>query len=373
MRLLPLLLLPLLHANEIDDVLKAAIGPNGVPGLVAMVATGDKILYQGAFGNAEQNSLFRIHSMTKPVTTVAAMQLVEQGKLQLDAPASRYLPELANPKILTGYTPANKPILTPAQTPITLRHLLSHSSGLGYTTWDDKLAKFPRNQRAPLLFEPGTKWQYGTSTDMVGLIVERISGQSLEAYFQSHIFAPLGITEITYFLPTAKHARLVPRGARQPDGTWKEERIPVPAKVNPGGGGGLVSTAAEYTKFLQLFLRNGQGILKPTSLAQMRQNQIGPANVRMMISTNPATTRDFGFHLDANDKFGLGFQVNPVPYKNGRAANSMAWAGFWNTFFWIDPDNNICAVLLMQTAPFFDEPSIRTLQAFEQAVYKTLR
>ena len=136
------------------------------------------------------------------------------------------------------------------------------------------------------------------------------------------------------------------------------------------GGGGLFSTASDYVRFMQMFLRGGEGILKPATIAAMRQNQIGELFVRRMISTNASTSRDFGFHIEAGDKFGLGFQINPVPYQGGRATNSMAWAGFWNTFFWVDPQTNICAVILMQSSPFFDEPAIRTLQAFEAAVYQ---
>ncbi len=151
---------------------------------------------------------------------------------------------------------------------------------------------------------------------------------------------------------------------------YKEAQVPVPKQIKPHGGGGLFSTAADYVRFLQMFLRGGQGILKPATIDAMRRNQIGALNVRRMISNQPAFSRDFGFHIEAGDKFGFGFQINPVAYPNGRAANSMAWAGLWNTFFWIDPESGLCAVILMQSSPFFDEPAIRTLQAFEAAVYQ---
>jgi CubicO group peptidase (beta-lactamase class C family) len=367
-----LALCPPLFSADIDAVLKSAVGPKGVPAVVAMVASRDQVLYQGAYGDATVQSVFRIFSMTKPVTAVAAMQLVEQGKLELDAPVSRYLPELASLKILKGYDAANRPILQPAIHPPTIRQLLSHTAGYGYDVWDENLAKYPKTggfMQAPLLFEPGAKWQYGVNHDVLGKIIERVSGQTLEEYFQQHIFRPLGMSETTYFPAAAMQSRLVKTATRQPDGTYKEELFAVPAAIEPHGGGGLFSTAADYVRFMQMFLRGGQDVLKASTIASMRQNQIGDLKVRRMISTNQSISRDFGFHIEAGDKYGLGFQINPVRYQNGRAANSMAWAGLWNTFFWIDPDSNLCAVILMQSVPFFDEPAIRTLQAFETAVY----
>jgi CubicO group peptidase (beta-lactamase class C family) len=355
--------------RPIGTALQAAVGPKGVPGMVAAVATSNERTFQGAYGNVTMDTVFRIHSMTKPVTSVAAMQLVEKGELRLDDPIEKYLPELAKLKILTGFDANKKPLLTPARRQPTIRQLLSHTAGFGYTSWDANLAQYGGGE-PPLLFEPGTKWQYGTNVDVIGKVVERLSKQTLEQYFQANIFAPLNMRETTFTPNQALQQRLAPRGVRQPDGTWKEEKVPMPAKITPNGGGGLVSTAADYVKFMQMFLKGNKTVLKPESIAAMRKNQIGALSIRKMVSTNQTLTRDFGFHLEAHDKFGLGFQINETPYKGGRAAGSLAWAGFWNTFFWIDPKSNLCAVMLMQTAPFFDELSIAALQAFEHAVYQ---
>jgi methyl acetate hydrolase len=316
----------LLHGagRPIDAVLQAAVSPKGVPGVVAMVATSKEVTFQGAHGNVDLDALFRVHSMTKPVTCTAAMQLVEAGKLQLDAPVERYLPELANLKILSGFDANKQPILTPAKHQPTLRHVLSHSSGFGYSMWDEKLAKYT-GKETPLLFEPGTRWQYGTSTDVVGRIVEKVSGKPLEEYFKANIFSRLGMPDTTYQPPPEAQYRVPERGARQPDGTWKAEKFPVPAKVNASGGGGLFTTAADYTKFMQMFLKGGQEVLKPESIAAMRQNQIGAQNVRKMMSTNQAITRDFGFHIEANDKFGFGSKLTPWPTR--AAAPPAAWRG----------------------------------------------
>ncbi|MBS1824754.1 MAG: beta-lactamase family protein [Acidobacteria bacterium] len=369
-------------AAPVNQALQEAVGPKGVPGVVAMVATPDGVLYRGAFGEARAgrgmavDSVFRIFSMTKPVTSVAAMQLVERGKLELDAPVERYLPQMAGLKVLTGYDASGKPVLEPARSQPTLRQLLSHSAGFGYGFWDEKLVRHPDKPnylQAPLLFHPGERWQYGTNTDLMGKIVETVSGQNLEEYFRAHIFAPLGMKE-TAFLPAATvHERIVSRYDRQADGTWKEDPQPAPANVTPRGGAGLYGTAADYIRFLQMFLHGGEKVLSKKSVAEMRRNQIGANHVRLMKSTNQAFSRDFGFHLEAGDKFGLGFQINPVAYEGGRGKNSMAWAGAMNTFFWVDPENRICAVILMQTMPFFDEPAVRGLQAFERAVYRGLR
>lgn len=389
MRCFSLLLFPALlcpaerrfDAKPVDQVLQNAVGPKGVPGIVAMVATPDAVLYRAAFGEAKPgqpmaiDSVFRIFSMTKPVTTVAAMQLVERGKLSLDAPVERYLPELAGLKILTGFGPDQQPLLTPSNRQPTLRQLLSHTAGYGYGIWDALLGQYPDMGflKAPLLFEPGTRWQYGTNIDVVGKVVETVSRKNLEDYFQANIFAPLDIRE-TAFLPTVGlHARIVSRYDRQPDGTAKESPQPVPASVTPRGGGGLFGTAADYVRFMQMVLRGGEGVLSKRSIGEMRRNQIGALNVRLMKSNNPTFSRDFGFHIEAGDKFALGFQINPVAYGGGRAKNSMAWAGALNTFFWIDPETKLCAVILMQTLPFFDEPAIRALQEFEKAVYRALR
>lgn len=367
---------------SVDAVLRSAVGPKGVPGVVAMVATPDRVLYQGAFGEARTGqpmtleSIFRLYSMTKAVTSTAVMQLVEKGQVDLDAPVERYLPELAKLQILRGFDGAGRPVLTPAARQPTVRQLLAHTAGYGYAIWDETLKKYPNNEgilKAPLLFEPGTKWQYGTNTDVAGRIVEKLSGLSLEAYFQQRIFGPLGIAELTYMPPEPTHGRIVARGLRQPDSSYRLEVAPVPKKITPSGGGGLFGTAADYLKFLQMFLRGGQGVLEARSIAAMRENQIGRLNVRRMMTTDAAFSLDFGFHIEANDKFGLGFQINPTPYEGGRAAHSMAWAGALNTFFWVDPQNRLCAVILMQTLPFFDKPAIRALQDFEKAVYSARR
>src|SRR6201997_306992 len=213
----------------IDAALSRAVEANEVPGVVALAATETGVLYEGAFGLRDvvdgpamtHDSVFRIASMTKVVTSVAAMQLVEQGKLQLDEPIGNVLPELAAPQVLEGFDSSGAPRLRPGKRPITLRHLLTHTAGFGYEVWDADLVRYVKATgtpststaklaalRLPLLFDPGERWEYGINIDWVGRAIEAASGQPLALYFREHIFVPLGMTDTTYAIGTAQQARL---------------------------------------------------------------------------------------------------------------------------------------------------------------------
>jgi methyl acetate hydrolase len=379
-------------SNGIDDTLRKSAAKEKIPSVVAMVASADKIIFTGAVGMRDSASgiavnaasIYRIHSMTKPVTSAAAMQLVEQGRLKLDEPAAKYLPELAHVNVLDGFDSAGKPILRPARKPLTLRLLLTHTAGFAYEFLDANLSRYTKQHSsgasdvAPLMFEPGARWQYGTSVDWAGRLVEAISGLTLEQYFQRNIFEPLGMRDTSFILPPEKFDRLVSAYNRQPTGLWKETprtQPPVPKVFN--GGGGLLSTASDYVRFMQMILQQGrssggQEILKPATVAAMAANQIGPLRAGLLKSVDATLSADVDFHPGFNDKFGFGFLINTDPYQGGRAAGSLAWAGLENTFFWIDPRRNVCAVVLMQFLPFADATAIALLRDFEQAVYATL-
>jgi CubicO group peptidase (beta-lactamase class C family) len=312
--------------------------------------------------------------MTKAVTTVAALQLVEQGKVTLEEPVTKHLPKLEKLDVLEGFNPAGKPILRPARTPITLKHLLTHTSGLCYDTWDEKMFRYAPQAApgtvGPLMFEPGTRWQYGQGCDWAGRLVETISGMTLEDYFQAKIFRPLGMDDTSYVLPSAQFERLVTRWTRNNGGplTPTERSMPKPpASVN--GGGGLYSTAADYTRFMQMILRKGQGILQPKTVEMMTVNQIGSATAGKMRSFKPDTSADVDIQPGATEKWGLGFLINTAAYRGGRTAGSLAWAGLYNTFYWIDPKSSLCAVILMQFLPFVDKEAVGMLNDFEHAVY----
>ena len=331
-----------------------------------MVATAHETLYSETFGAARADSIFSIASMTKAITTVAAMQLVEQGKLHMDEPVLRHLPQLASPQILEGFD------LRPAQSPITLRQLLSHTSGFGYARWNQDLLCFaaPPGTVPPLLFEPGTRWEYGVSTDWVGRLIEAVTGLGLEEYFQAAILGPLGMRDTTSIMRAEKFDRLISSWRRRGDGSWKEDprQLPPPPTAFTGGAG-LYSTIADYTRFLQMILRGGEGILQSSSLALMATNQVGAGTPGKMKTCIPEQSADVEFHPGATDGFGLGFLINEQAYPGGRSVGSLAWAGLKNTFYWIDPPRGICAVIMMQYLPFADPAAMAVLDTFERAVY----
>ena len=374
------------RTTDIDQTLRSGIASRMIPNAVGMVANAKETLYQGAFGVRDNSgvpvhpdSMYAIASMTKAVTTAAAMRMVEAGKISLDEPVGKFLPKLASPQVVRGFDATGAPILSPARTPITLKHLLTHTSGLCYSTWDAMSFRFSQHNKTPedheiLMFEPGTRWQYGTGLDYAGRLVEKLSGMSLEDYFQSRIFKPLGMNDTSYILPASKFDRAVTNWTRQKEGKLKqaERRAPGPPKEF-NGGGGLYSTAGDYVKFMQMFLDGGRGVLKPATVASMEVNQIGAATAGKMKSFDPAVSADVDIQPGHTEKWGLGFLINTDPYAGGRSAGSLAWAGLFNTFYWIDVKRSICAVLLMQFLPFVDREAVGLLNDFEQAIYRAIQ
>jgi methyl acetate hydrolase len=229
-----------------------------------------------------------------------------------------------------------------------------------------------------LMFEPGTRWQYGQGIDWAGRLVETISGDTLETYFQEKILRPLAMEDTSYILPPGKFDRLVSRYHRDPNGNLQEEaqKMPTPPQTF-NGGGGRYSSAADYVRFMQMILNRGKGpdnvrILQPKSVESMMTNQIGDLGAGKMKSFDPATSADVDFHPGHTERWGLGFLTNTTAYSGGRSAGSLAWAGLYNTFYWIDPKRRLCAVILMQYLPFVDKEAIGMLNDFELAVYRNL-
>jgi len=381
----------LMGATGLDQTLRAARDRRKIPMLVAMAATADKTIFTGAYGKRDSSSqldvtassIFRIASMTKAITSVAAMQLVEQGTVALDEPVSKHLSQLGELQVLEGFErDTGKPILRPASKPVTLRHLLTHTAGFAYDTWDENLLKYMATGAAgavtPLMFDPGARWEYGTNVDWAGRLVEKLTGQTLEAYFQSHILEPLDMRDTSFILPAEKFDRLVGSYQRQPDGSLKETPRTQPAPPTSfNGGGGLYSTAEDYVRFMQMILRRGRGsdkqqILQARTVDLMASNQIGELRAGILKSGKPERSSDLDLHPGFIDKFGLGFLINTTACKNGRSAGSLAWAGLMNTYFWIDPRRGVCGVVLMQFLPFADTEAIGLVGDFERAVYGTL-
>lgn len=376
----------LLGASSIDSVLHSGLNQRKIPAVSAMAGTGSAITYSGAFGTRDSvsgvpitpESIFAIASMTKAVTSVAAMQLVEQDKLRLDEPASKHLPELGRLQVLNGFDSSGKSILRPSAKPVTLRQLLTHTSGFAYDIWHEGMFKFTSSggdATHVLAFEPGTNWQYGPSTLWAGRIVEAVSGMDLEKYLQQNVLVPLGMKDTTFIFPKEKYERLVGRYQREADGSL----TPVPRKVpvTPTayrGDGGLFSTAPDYLKFTQMILKRGLGpggerILQPKTVALMSANGTGQMAAGRLKSSRPTVSNDVDFHPGHDDRYTLGFLMNPEAVPGARSAGSLAWAGLYNTYYWIDPHRNVCGVIMMQLLPFADKGAVGLLNDFQHAVY----
>jgi len=377
---------------SLDEKLSAAVARGDVPGLVVMAATRDRILYQGVFGKAEvgrerpmtADALFRIASMTKAVTSVAAMQLYEQGRFALDDPAEKYLPELAHLMVFESFDNATGGYtVRPAAKKVTIRHLFTHTSGLayGFTSPIDRDFK-PRDgekyEAGPLLFEPGTQWIYGTSVDWVGRLVEKLSGKNLEEYFRERIFTPLGMSDTFYNVPDTKQARLVTVHRRQ-DGRadaplTEQPNQPQRPATTFNGGGGLSSTASDYIRFERMILNggtlDGARILSADTVALMTRNHIGKVGVRAVKTAQPDRSMDFTFINDGKDKWGLGFLLTTRHVAGKRSAGSLSWGGINNTYFWIDPARGIAGVVMMQFLPFADTQALAIYDTFERGVYQ---
>src|SRR6266567_8570065 len=370
---------------RIDGVLKQAVDAREVPGVVAMAATPRGLLYEGAFGvraldqtpPMTLDTVFRVASMTKAITSVAAMQLVEQGKLKLEEPVPNIDPALGSPQVLDGFDASGAPKLRPAKRAITLRHLLTHTAGFTYSIWSEPMTQFEKVTgtpfigecknaafNAPLVFDPGDRWEYGINMDWVGKAVEAVSGQSLEVYFKEKIFAPLGMTDTGFLISSSQKARVAPMFSRQGDGSLKPMDFEMPQRPEFFmGGGALFSTPRNYMAFLQMLLHegtfNGAQVLKPETVALMRQNHIGDLNVVTLKTVNPESSNDANLFPGMTQKWGLSFDINTERGPAGRSAGSLAWAGLFNTYFWLDPNKRVTGTIMTQLLPFADDKVLK--------------
>lgn len=384
--------------THIDAVLNQAVEAGDIPGIVAMAANENGIVYQGAAGKRGDataqpmttDTVFRIASMTKAIASVASMQLVEQGKLSLDEPLGDKIPQLANRQVFEGFDANGSPKLRPATRPVTLKHLLTHTSGYCYEIWNADFGKFIQQSSipsfndggdgfldSPLVFDPGERWEYGISTDWVGRIVERLSGQNLADHCREHIFQPLGMTDTGFSATPQQQPRLVNVCQRQDDGSYKQTEFQLSFDERfYSGGAGLYGTAGDYMAFVQMLLNggtyNGAQVLKPETVALMGENHIGELNVGVAKSAVPFLSNDIEFFPGTEKKWGLGFLINPQPLATGRSAGSLSWAGIFNSYYWIDPTKKVTGVIMMQILPFFDAKALQTLERFETEVYREL-
>ena len=385
--------------GPIQRALEAAVGPDTIPGIAAAVATRDGVIFEGAAGRKSAvspapmmaDSVFRIASMTKAITGAAAMQLVEQGKLALDQPAKEILPLLRKVQVLTGFD-ASGPVMRPPRADITLRHLLTHTAGFAYDIWNANIARYAREKDVPamrtaklaaldvpLVRDPGERWEYGVNIEMVGRMVEAASGLDLESYLQQHILKPLGMRDTSYIMRPGWEDRLASVHARKADGTLEPIASPpideTTREFFPGGGG-LYSTAPDYLRFLRALMNGGEldgaRILKPETVALMGENHMGALNVEPLPTFNPVLSNPVDLMPGVIKKWGLTFLINTEAVPAGRSAGSLAWAGLYSTYYWLDPSAKAAGVLMTQILPFADTAVLQAFDAFERAVYEAV-
>jgi len=382
----------------LDAALRAATSAGEVPGVVALAATDSGIVYEGIFGHRRlgsrpamtRDTVFRVASMIKPITSVAALQLVEQGKLSLDAAVPDIDPALGAPQVLAGFDAASTPQLRPAKRPISLRQLLTHTSGFTYRLWDAKavryfqaIARLPAAEQAklpaaPLMFDPGERWQYGAGLNWVGRLVESVSGEPLDVYFRKHILDPLGMKDTAFLISPEQRAREASVHRREADGSLKPQPT---ERLTPrrtfSGGAGIHSTAPDYLTFLRMLVQggtlNGVRILRPETVALMGQNQIGDVDVGVLRTTNPALSNDVDFFPGIGRKWGFGHMITMQADPDGRSAGSLTWGGLLNTYYWIDPQRHLAAVFMTQVLPFADHAALRVYRQFERGLYAGLK
>lgn len=379
--------------QRVDAVIQQSIDKKQIAGAIGLIARNGKIVYNKAFGYSDiaaktplrTDNIFRIASQTKAITSVAVMLLFEEGKLLLDDPVSKYIPSFAKPVVLDQFNAADSSYTTvPAKREITLRDLLTHTSGIDYaiigsTNFKAIYAKagipvgfeggnlqlkdvMEKLGKLPLAHQPGEKFTYGINTDVLGYVVEVVSGKPLDQFFRERIFEPLGMKDTYFFLPKEKQSRLVPIYTFDKDNLVKYERYgaitadyPTRHSTYFSGGAGLSSTITDYAAFLQMLLNggvyNGKRLLARRTVELMTSNQIGELNVR-------------------TDKFGLGFQITSEQgqAKLGVTKGSFAWGGYFGTTYWADPKEKIVGLIFIQQSPLKSDIHDK----FKASVYQAL-
>ena len=384
--------------DSVDGILEAAVSRGDVPGVVAAATTADGTVYKGGSGERAVGSgvamtpdtVGWIASMTKAITGAAAMQMVEQGKLELDGPASAVIPYLGEVGVLEGFDDEGQPKTRPPKRPVTLRHLLTHTSGYVYEIWNTDILAYQEAKgvpqitscenaalTTPLLFDPGERWDYGIGIDWAGKMVEAVSGQKLGQYMKENIFEPLGMDDTAFKVSPAMQERLATVHVRGEDGAWAPMEFMV--EQDPEfemGGGGLYSTVGDYLKFIRMILNkgaaNGHRVLRPETVEAMSANSIGDTRVVKLATAMPPYSNDAEFFPGMEKTWGLTFMINSEEAPTGRSAGSLAWAGLANSYFWIDPARGIGGAYMTQVLPFADEKSLPLFLDFETAVYRSL-
>ncbi len=372
---------------DLQPILEAGVAAGRAPGFAAAVITRDDRRLTACAGvrgidNAHPmtpDTMFSIASCTKAVTSVAALQLVERGLVDLDAPVGKHLPALAAPRVLTGFDAAGAPLTRPATKQITLRRLLTHTSGLAYDFCCADLAACSAatvvsmmdgsEPDIPLMFEPGEAWQYGIGIDWAGRLIETVTGQSLDAWCAEQIFDPLQMTNTTFFPDEVQAGRKASVHARTEAGF-----VTIPFGMPPVhhfmmGGAGLYATADDYLTFLGAILDRGAPLLKPETFALMMENHVGDHDAGALKSAQSTMSRDFEPLAGLTRRHGLAGLLNLDPVPDGRSAGALTWAGIANCYYWADPAAGVAGAVFAQVLPFADPDILATFGEVERAVY----
>ena len=369
----------------------------GVPGVVAVATNREGNLYEGAagvrtLGGTEPmayDSIFAIFSTTKAITGTVALKLVEDGALDLDAPARLYAPEIGSLQVIDGFDPAGAPRLRAPRREITTRMLLLHTAGFGYDFFNETYNRLATDHgqpsvitssaaalRTPLLFDPGERWEYGSNIDWAGQVVEGITGRRLGAVMKDMVFDPLAMTDTAFTLSPSMLGRLATMHARDPEGVltpMTDFLLPQEPEVHMGGHG-LYSTALDYTKFIRMWLNDGMGprgrVLKPETVRMAEQNGLGNLKITGLPGVIPSLSNAAEFFPGMPKSWGLTFMINEEDAPTGRPAGALAWAGLANLYYWIDRRNGVGGYWATQILPFVDQASVQGYLDFETAVYR---
>jgi methyl acetate hydrolase len=384
--------------HTLDSVLKQAIAKGDVPGVAVAIGNREGVLYEAAFGERKLGSgvamtadtVGWIASMTKAITSVAAVQCIERGLLRLDQPAKEICPELGQVGVLTGFDANGQAQTRPPKRNITLRHLLTHSAGFSYEIWNTDMQKVQaagsipsvtecKNKALtlPLLFDPGEAWEYGINIDWVGKMIEKVSGQRLGQFLNENIFQPLGMSSTAFKITNEMRTRLSGMHLRSEDGAMVDFPFELPQEPEfEMGGGGLYGTVGDYLKFLRMLLNNGQlageRLLRPESVAALGINQMGDCRV-YKLKAAIALTNDAEFFPGIEKSWSLAFQINHQRAPTGRPAGGLMWAGLANSYFWLDQANGLAGAYMTQLFPFADKKSLPLFESVETAVYDGLK
>jgi methyl acetate hydrolase len=384
-----------------DAILRGVVsGSPRVPGVVAMATDRHGNIYEGAAGQRmlgedeamTTDSVFAIFSTTKAITGTAALQLVEDGKLDLDAPAKTYVPEIGKVQVLDGFDAQGNPKLRAPKRDITTRMLLLHTAGFGYDFFNENYNRLAQRHgqpsvitaskaalATPLLFDPGEAWEYGSNIDWAGQVVEGIAGKRLGDVMQERIFAPLGMSETAFSMTPAMRGRLARIHQRGADGALTplpDLELPQQPEVHMGGHG-LYATVGDYCRFIRMWLNDGFGehgrVLKRETILAAEKNGLGDLKIKMLPGVIPTLSNNAEFFPGLSKSWALTFMVNDEPAPTGRPAGALGWAGLANLFYWIDRQNGVGGFWATQILPFGDPVSFQGYMDFEAAVYRSLQ